>query len=221
MPWWFVAAGLVGVAAWAFGSRRRSDSSGGEESGNLLERLERNCEKDSRWKNRFYFDRYVRWGRHQTDFSKQILKLKDKNDPVIREFARCFRFLRGLDDLVLIRVPPHVPNEVSGMELLARRIAREYGVTNESANLKRVVEVPQRKISRGEDRSMSETQRKQVFDSLELVDPDGLEGKEVLLIDDVATTWDTMDCCESIIARDAYPGAIYCLVLGRTNPPRR
>jgi predicted amidophosphoribosyltransferase len=220
MPLWLGLATLVGVGAWAFGSRRRGGSGGSEESGDLLERLERNCEKDSRWNNRFYFDRYVPWSRHQTDFSKRILKLKDKNDPVIREFARRFRFLRGLEDLVVIRVPPHKPNEVNGVELLSCRIARRYGVTNESANLKRVVEVPQRKNSRGEDRKMSEAQRKEALDSLELVDPDKLKDKEVLLIDDVATTWDTMDCCESIIARDAYPSEIYCFALGRTNPPR-
>jgi len=224
MPWWFLPlfiGGIAGVAAaWGFGSRRQGDSGGDQESGDLLERLERNCKQDDRWENRFYFDRYVPWGRYQTAFSKEILKLKDKDPDVVKESAKCFRFLAGLEDLVVIRVPPHKPNEVNGVELLCRRIEKNYGVTNGSAKLKRVVRIDPRKRTRGEDRKMSEAQRKEALGSLKLVEPDKLEGKDVLLIDDVATTWDTMYCCESIIERDADTGAIYCLALGRTNPPR-
>ena len=129
MPW--IVPLLIGgifagvAAALSFGSRRGGDGGGDEESGDLLERLERNCKQDDRWKNRFYFDRYVPWGRYQTDFSKKILNLKDQDPDVVKEFAKYFRFLAGLEDLVVIRVPPHMPNEVNGVELLCRRIKKE------------------------------------------------------------------------------------------------
>jgi hypoxanthine phosphoribosyltransferase len=94
-------------------------------------------------------------------------------------------------------------------------------VTDRSGDLIRVEEVEERKKSRGAERYMKEDQKKVVKKSLKLSNPEHLKGKDILLIDDIATTWDTMDCCASVVAEDARPGSIRSLVLGRTNPPKK
>ena len=235
IPLIILAAGAIlaagGVALAVSNSRNNSggddgdggndDGDGGnDETGSLEERLERNCRKHSK-NDCFYFDRYVPFGRYHTAYSAKILELKEKDQSAIDHFVEKFRFLKGLDDVVLVRVPSHERNEKNGMELLAKKISEEYGVTDRSGDLIRVVEVEERKKSRGAERYMNEDQKKVVKKSLKLSNPEHLDGKDILLIDDIATTWDTMDCCASVVAEDARPRSIRSLVLGRTNPPRK
>ena len=58
-------------------------------------------------RTRFFFDRYTKWGKNQTVFSARILKLKEMDEGVIDDFARKFKFLKGLENLAIIRVPSH------------------------------------------------------------------------------------------------------------------
>ena len=139
---------------------------------------------------------------------------------VIEKFRKKFRFLKGLDNLVIIRIPSHEAGKENGMELLAAQIFRNYGISDMSSNLKRISDVLERKKAPRGERYMDDAQKEDTKKSLKITDPQKLKDKDILLIDDIATTWDTIDCCASVI-RDANPREIYSLVLGRTNPPRR
>ena len=212
---WLLAGGIFKI--WSYGSR-----------GPLETRLKRNCKNfensEKMPTDRYFFDDYIprKYG-VSDDYSERILKLKEKDQKEIEKFASKFEFLSGLSNLVIIRVPSHKAGKVNGMELLAAKISQKYGIfgiSDMSSNLKRISNVASRKRAMRGERSMNDDQKKVTKESLEINDPKKLEGKDILLIDDVATTWDTIDCCESVIAHDADPGSIYSLVLGRTNPPR-
>ena len=212
---------IAGIA-WLFGSRSGGDDEddGEEEQGSLEERLRKRCKEHSK-RNCFFFDRYVPFGRWHTAYSAEILKLKEMDKDVIEKFRKKFRFLKGLDNLVIIRVPSHEAGKENGMELLAARISRNYGISDMSSNFKRISDVLERKKAPRGERYMDDAQKEDTKKSLKITDPKKLEGKDILLIDDIATTWDTIDCCASLIDHDANPAEIYSLVLGRTNPPRR
>lgn len=211
---WLLAGGIFKI--WSFGSR-----------GSLRNRLRRNCKKENSENNpegRYFFDDYIpKRYNISDDYSKRILKLKKKDQNEIEKFANKFEFLNGLSNLVIIRVPSHEAGKENGMELLAAKISQKYGtfgISDMSSNLKRIYNVEARKRAKPGERSMNDAQKEETKKSLEITDPQKFKDKDILLIDDVATTWDTIDCCESVIAHDADPGSIYSLVLGRTNPPR-
>ena len=68
---------------------------------------------------------------------------------------------------------------------------------------------------------MSEKEKTTNKSSLRLKEPQLLAGKDILLLDDIATSWDTIKCCEFVIERNSTPKSIFSLVLGRTQPPRK
>ena len=139
-------------------------------------------------KNCFFFDRYVPFGRWHTAYSAEILKLKEMDKDVIEKFRKKFRFLKGLDNLVIIRVPSHEAGKENGMELLAAKISQKYGIfgiSDMSSNLKRIYNVEARKRAKPGERSMNDAQKEETKKSLEINDPKKLEGKDILLIDDV------------------------------------
>jgi predicted amidophosphoribosyltransferase len=223
---WAAGALLVaGGAALVVSNSKKKNSSGGddeddgeEEQGSLEDRLKKRCREHT--KNQcYFFERYYTW-RNRNEYTLKINDLKNKDKKIISEFVEKFRFLKGLDNLVIIRVPSHKAGKENGVEFLAARISRKYGISDMSWNLKRISEVPQRKQAKKGERYMDDAQKQDTKKSLKITDPKKLDGKDILLIDDIATTWDTIDCCESVI-RDANPREIYSLVLGRTNPPRR
>lgn len=219
----FIIGGGLVIAgiAWLFGSRSGGDDEddGEEEQGSLEERLRKRCKEHSK-RNCFFFDRYVPFGRWHTAYSAKILKLKEMDKDVIEKFRKKFKFLKGLDNLVIIRVPSHKAGKENGMELLAKQISRNYGISDMSSNLKRISTVRERKQAKKGERYMDDAQKEDTKKSLKINDPKKLEGKDILLIDDIATTWDTIDCCASVI-RNANPREIYSLVLGRTNTPKK
>jgi predicted amidophosphoribosyltransferase len=210
---WLVAGGIFKI--WSYGSR-----------GPLETRLKKNCKifenSENNPEGRYFFDDYIpsKYG-VSDDYSKRILKLKKKDQKEIEKFANEFEFLKGLSNLVIIRVPSHEAGKENGMELLTKQIADKYGFLDLSINFNRISNVASRKRAKRGERSMNDDQKKETKESLEITDPQKFKDKDILLIDDVATTWDTIDCCESVIAHDAEPESIYSLVLGRTNPPKK
>ncbi len=56
--------------------------------------------------------------------------------------------------------------------------------------------------------------RKNVLDAFRVVKDDAIRGKNLLLIDDVATTGATIECCAAILRR-AGSGKVYCLTVAR------
>ena len=215
-------AAIAGIAAWLFSKKSGGDdgNDGEEEQGTLEERLRRRCKEHSK-KNCFFFDRYVPFGKYHTDYSADILKLKEMDADVIEKFSKKFRFLKGLDNLVIIRVPSHEAGKENGVEQLTELISQKYGISDLSSNFIRITDVLERKKAKKGERYMTDIQKEEVKISLEITDSEKIDGKDILLIDDIATTWDTIDCCASVIARDARPGEIYSLVLGRTNTPKK
>ena len=190
------------------------------ELGTIQERLYKHSQEHEN-RTRFFFSRYTKWGKNQTVFSARILKLKEMDEGVIDDFALKFKFLKGLENLAIIRVPSHAKDKSNGMELLAKLISEKYGVSDLSHTFLRVSDVSERKQKQRDNRHMSEKEKTTTRASLRIKEPQLLKGKDILLLDDIATSWDTIKCCEFVIERDATPKSIYSLVLGRTQPSRK
>ena len=89
------------------------------------------------------------------------------------------------------------------MELLAKLISEKYGVSDLSHTFLRVSDVSERKQKQRDRRYMSEKEKTTTRASLRIKEPQLLKGKDILLLDDIATSWDTIKCCEFVIERDA------------------
>lgn len=144
------------------------------------------------------------------DFSSAILNLKNEEEYAITYF---FNRLDGVlgDTFVVCYVPSHDPEKThSGIRTLAQRIANaKPNVVDGTACLVRTQKIP--KLASGGNRSTAVH-----LNSLKVVNPELIRGKDVLLLDDVTTTHGSLLACKQLLMQ-AGAKTVQCVALGQTQ----
>jgi ComF family protein len=131
--------------------------------------------------------------------------------PLLAGFARTW--LAEDEDRVIMPVPLH-PKRLrergfNQSLLLARHVARELETEVDFLSLRRVRYTPPQTTL------PKEARRKNVRGAFQLHNPGPYKGKSVLLVDDVATTGNTLNECARALTRSGCR-KVRCLVLART-----
>jgi len=120
--------------------------------------------------------------------------------------------IQKLDDLLTIPVPLHLKRlRERGFNqslLLARNIALKMGSELDFLSLRRV------RYTTAQTGLGKKERRKNVRNAFQVVTPDAVEGRTVLLVDDVATTGNTLNECARILKKSGCRN-VYGLVLAR------
>jgi ComF family protein len=148
---------------------------------------------------------------HQFKYANKSY-LSDSLGPLLAAFAR--RWLHPIDGFRLMPVPLHHKRlRERGFNqslLLARHVASSLGTELDYLSLRRTKHTrPQTGLDKDE-------RRKNVRGAFEVVDPRPVKGRKIILVDDVATTGNTLNECARVLKR-AGCEEIFCLVLARTQ----
>jgi ComF family protein len=132
--------------------------------------------------------------------------------PLLASFVARFPAVLG-GDMVVIPVPLHLKKlQERGFNqalLLARHVSKHLKAELDPLTLRRVRDTrPQTGLKRKE-------RRKNVRKAFDILEPDKIKKRDVILIDDVATTGSTMDECARVLKR-AKAQRVYCITLART-----
>jgi predicted amidophosphoribosyltransferase len=140
-------------------------------------------------------------------YGKMILDLKSNNFRAIQYF---FSFLNEVinPDVAIAVVPPHTAKNIeTGIGKLALMLARQNRI-NAVHCLKRIEEIP--KQSRGGERK-----RELHLKTIEIIQPEIILEKPVLLLDDISTTSNSLIACREILTVSRAK-LVQCLALGIT-----
>jgi ComF family protein len=134
--------------------------------------------------------------------------------PLLAAFTQ--QWLPAQSDLLLLPVPLH-PKRLrergfNQSLLLARHVAGHVDAALDFLTLRRV------KYTQPQTGLGKEERRKNVRRAFEVVEPKAVKGKTVLLVDDVATTGNTLNECARVLKR-AGSKKVYCVVLARAAFP--
>jgi len=137
--------------------------------------------------------------------------LADSLGPLLSEFAR--NWIHEPDGFVTVPVPLHRKRlRERGFNqslLLAKHVAGELHTELDFLSLRRVrYTLPQTGLGK-------EERRKNVKGAFRIENPDVFKDRPVLLVDDVATTGNTLNECSRVLKKAGCNG-IFCLVLART-----
>jgi ComF family protein len=138
--------------------------------------------------------------------------LSDSLGPLLAQFAESR--LQKCDSLLAMPIPLH-PRRLrergfNQSLLLATYVAKRLDTELDFLSLRRVrYTLPQTGLGK-------EERRKNVKNAFQLKNPKIVKGRTVLLIDDVATTGNTLNECARILKR-AGSGKVLCLVLARAG----
>jgi hypothetical protein len=161
--------------------------------------------------NFFYIESYIpksfTKGKSQGGFSNLLLKLKNKCPSAIETLLQFFLPI-NLENFALVAAPSSKPNEVSGIRMFAEALSKQSKCRVFSGLLKRTKSMEKRHL--GAKRTLKEE-----LSSIKLEAPEGLNQKDILLLDDICTTGTTMKACE-IILRGAYPNKLINFAIGHT-----
>jgi len=134
----------------------------------------------------------------------KLLKDQDKvitADPLADLMVEVMPRLLDVQDYdCIIPVPIHKKKMrkrgYNQMELIGRRLSTKTGIPLEVRSLVKIVNTPPQRGLDAEDR------QKNIKDSFEVPDRSKIEGKRILLIDDVMTTGATVSECAKVLLRD-------------------
>ena len=145
-----------------------------------------------------------------TEYSSGILAFKNCELSVIEISADCISSNIGNDFDCLAVVPPHhngVDN--SGIKILCQEICKRKKLVDITQCLirERTIE----KVSTGGDRSI-ETH----LQSIKIVNKELIEGKKLLVLDDVSTTGNSLKACQKLL-ESAAAKSVKGFVLGKTT----
>lgn len=158
---------------------------------------------------------------HGSDYAQLILDLKYRDMPRLGSamgaaFARELQadgFLDAVD--AIVPVPLHWLRKLrrgyNQSELIARGVAEVCGAEVVTGVLKARAHRSQTRYDRDE-RSLNANRHIYYISN-----PSLLHGRNVLLVDDIATTGSTLEACVSVIARTCQPASIRILTLGLTE----
>jgi predicted amidophosphoribosyltransferase len=149
------------------------------------------------------------------EFSNNILNLKNLNQDHRYDHERAIvHFFNEVNpilgnDFPITVVPSHDPNqkEKSGILELAERLSRVNGRIDATHCLRRIHRIPS--LHGGGYRSEILH-----FSSIKLYNLELIEGRDVLLLDDVATTGGSMSACRKILMRSGVK-SVTCLALAK------
>ena len=118
------------------------------------------------------------------------------------------------DDCVI--VPVHLSKErlrqrgFNQSLILAKHVAKAIGLHIDYMSLRRTKDTPPQSLLKRDDR------KKNVKNAFTVLG-NGLKGKKVILVDDVATTGSTLNECAKALKKSG-AREVQCLVLARTDP---
>jgi predicted amidophosphoribosyltransferase len=141
------------------------------------------------------------------EFSGKILDFKKMDPGAIDEF--CKKITGMLTDSIAITVvPSHDPSKAqSGLVMLAKKLAKLKRI-NAVSCLRRTKKIA--KLASGGDRSIQTH-----LDSIIVVDKNLIKSKDVLLLDDVTTSGNSLQACKQLLL-EAGASSVQCLALGKT-----
>jgi ComF family protein len=132
--------------------------------------------------------------------------------PLLVSFAR--GWLNTIDDCLTIPVPLH-PKRLrergfNQSLLLARHVASSLGAELDFLSLRRI------RYTQPQTGLKSDERRKNVSRAFEFMNHGSVKGRTVILVDDVATTGNTLNECARVLRRSGCD-SVFCLVLARTS----
>ncbi len=164
-----------------------------------------------------YFGHYKPWGVHRQaggtwddfpDHSQNILNFKKGNVEPIGVFQALIE-PKLADGIAIAVVPGHDPaNQGKGLPTLAAALTKGGKRTDASSVLVRTKKIA--KLANGGDRS-EEVHKK----SVAVADADLIKGKDVLLLDDVAKTGNSLRACQKLLI-EAGARSVTCATIGKT-----
>jgi hypoxanthine phosphoribosyltransferase len=145
-----------------------------------------------------------------TEYTSIILDLKNCKSLVIEDFADCISSnLQGDFDGIVV-VPPHQNGkDNSGIRILAQKVVDKMKLIDATSCLIRHKTI--NRLSTGGNRS-PETH----LQSIKVVNQEVIKGKNLLLLDDVSTTGNSLNACQKLL-ESAGAKSVKCLVLGKTT----
>lgn len=153
---------------------------------------------------------YRRFGERNPNFnvfSGKVLDLKDEKEVGIEHFRAELEEI-VLPGVTIATVPSHDPDKVtSGLRTMAQRLARA-GRIDATGCLVRTTKID--KLATGGDRSVEVH-----LASIQIRDPRLIRGKDVLLLDDVTTSGNSLEACQRILV-NAGAARVQRLAIGKT-----
>ena len=150
---------------------------------------------------------------HQFKYEEKSY-LANSLGPLLASFAK--ERLKEMDDCLVMPVPLH-PKRLrergfNQSLLLARYIADLSGTELDFLSLRRI------RYTRPQTGLQRDERRKNVRRAFELKNPHLAKGRTVILVDDVATTGNTLNECARALKRSGAE-KVFCMVLARTARP--
>jgi len=145
-----------------------------------------------------------------TQYSSGIWDLKKFKPSALETFADCISSNLGNDFDCLAVVPSHhIGIDASGIRTLCKKISRRMKLVDATSCLIRHETID--KLSTGGDRNIGRHLK-----SIKVVDKEIVEGKKVLLFDDVASTGNSLKACKELL-ESAGAKTVKCFALGKTT----
>lgn len=172
---------------------------------------------DRYWSEIAVFGDYMPWGVHRAnggdrsnypEHSGKILDLKDGKDVGI-DYCAALVQPELNDNIAIVTVPSHDPAKTtSGLKSLAAILAKDGNRVDASSCLVRTKKI--NKLAGGGDRSKEVHQKSIVAANVEL-----LKDRDVLLIDDVTKTGNSLEACRDILLK-AGARSVEMATIGKT-----
>ena len=161
----------------------------------------------------FYLNNYFPnrdWQNHRdSEFSGRIIGLKGNQIEDLQWYAdKLSSVLSG--NFVAVAVPSSQKGKKSPMSDLVDLLSAKHHITNASSCLRRVKSI--KKLARGNNRDVSVH-----LGSISIESPELLDGKNILLLDDIISTGNSLRACEQIIRKYSNPSTILKFALGKTT----
>jgi len=160
-----------------------------------------------------YLNKYLPKSRYdvQDDFSKSIIGLKNKDNNFINYFFRILKSKIAKNPNTVICVVPSstIAKRSSGIRELSIKL-------KDHCNLSMGLQI----IQRGTDvtpqhERIGRSSYEEQYNSLYLIDVNLTKNKNILLLDDIITSGNTLLACSNLLLKHGAK-KIICLVLGRT-----
>ena len=139
-----------------------------------------------------------------------ILNLKKLYVNEIERFKHYLSYVLIEDNVALVCVPSHTPNKKGAVHFIIESLCSERELVNASSCLQRTREI--QKLAGGGSRSLEIH-----LGSISLINSHLLENRDILLIDDVSTSGNSLLACKQIIIRNTKNiKSITCFVFAKT-----
>lgn len=145
-----------------------------------------------------------------TGYSSGIRDLKNGDSLAIKNFFDCIHSNLAANDFdcILVVPPHHSCNNKSGIKLLAQKLANVKDLIDATSCLIRHTTID--RLSTGGNRNLENH-----LQSIKILNQEVIQGKDVLLFDDISTTGNSLKACKKLL-KDAGVKTVKCFVLGKT-----